>query len=241
VNQDLLAMSDSSQPIRSYQRIFRPDRRIYQVDGRRLPVPGGVPLEWLAWAFGALVLILVLGQRSIVFALVLGAIGGVLGASSHGWVGAVIAALAGCLATLIAGVLLGWLDWPLRLIIAPAMVATLVGQASPDGRPAHRYLVSWLAVRLRASRHSLDRVLPADGGVDVWAPRVWVAPDEHSSVLQHGRVRGPARLVFGRPVVVIPARGRFLVRPAEGHRLRRGERRAEVVELGAGQVVEVRP
>jgi len=58
-------MSDSSQPIRSYQRIFRPDRRIYQVDGRRLPVPGGVPLEWLAWAFGALVAILVLSQRSI--------------------------------------------------------------------------------------------------------------------------------------------------------------------------------
>src|SRR5271166_5922834 len=133
-------MSDTSQPIRSYQRIFRPDRRIYQIDGRRLPVPGGVPLEWLAWAFCALVAILVLSQRSIVFALVLGVIGGLLGASSHGWVGAVIAAGAGVALTLLAGVLLGWLDWPLRLIVAPAMVATLAGQASPDGRPAHRYL-----------------------------------------------------------------------------------------------------
>ena len=44
-------MSDDTHTIRSYQRIFRPDRRIYQIDGRRLPVPGGVPLEWLGWAF----------------------------------------------------------------------------------------------------------------------------------------------------------------------------------------------
>ncbi len=234
-------MSDSSAPIRSYQRIFRPDRRIYQIDGRRLPVPGGVPLEWLAWAFGALVLILVLSQRSLVFALVAGGIAALLGASSHGWLGATIAAAAGFVLVLVAGVLLGWLDWPLRLLIAPAMVATLAGQASPDGRPAHRYLTSWLAFRLRAGRRSLDRALPADGERRVWAPSVWVAPDEHSPVLHHGRVRGPARLVFGRPVVVIPGRGRFLVRPAEGHRMRRGERRAEVVELGDGQVVEVRP
>ncbi len=233
-------MSDSSHPIRSYQRIFRPDRRIYQIDGRRLPVPGGVPLEWLAWAFFALVAILVLGQRSIVLALVLGAVGALLGASAHGWTGALIAAVAGVVLTLLAGVLLDWLDWPLRLIIAPATVATLAGQASPDGRPAHRYLSSWVAFRLRASRHSLDKVLPPDGERRVWAPRVWVAPDEHSPVLHHGRVRGPARLVFGRPVVVTPSRGRFVARPAEGHRMRRGERRAEVIELGEGQVVEVR-
>ena len=121
------------------------------------------------------------------------------------------------------------------------MVATLAGQASPDGRPAHRYLNSWLAVRLRAARHSLDQALPADGEVHVWAPQVWVAPDQYSPVLHHGRVRGPARLVFGKPIVATPGRGRLVVRPAEGHRMRRGERRAEVIELGDGQVVEVRP
>jgi hypothetical protein len=234
-------MSDNSQPIRSYQRIFRPDRRIYQVDGRRLPVPGGVPLEWLTWAFGALVLILVLSQHSIWFALVIGVIGALLGASTQGFAGAALAGTAGFLGMLLAGVLLGWLDWPLRLIVAPALVATLAGRASPDGRPAHRYLTSWLAVRLRAARHSLERPIQADGEAHVWAPRVWVAPDQHSPVLQYGRVRGPARLVFGRPVVVIPSRGRHVVRPAEGHRMRRGERRAEVIELGDGQVVEVRP
>lgn len=234
-------MSDSSQPIRSYQRIFRPDRRIYQIDGRRLPVPGGVPLQWLGWAFGALVVILVLAQRSIVLTLVLGVLGGVLGATFQGWQGAALAGAAGLLGPLAAGVVLGWLAWPLRLLVAPAMVATLASQASPDGRPAHRYLASWVGLRLRPARRSLERPVGVDGLVEMWAPQVWVAPDEHSPVLHHGRVRGPARLVFARPVVAIPARGRVVVRPAEGHRMRSGERVAEVIELGAGQLVEVRP
>ncbi len=234
-------MSDTSHPIRSYQRIFRPDRRIYQIDGRRLPVPGGVPLESLAWAFGALVLILVLAQRSILFALVLGAIGALLGASSHGVKGAALAGAAGFLGVLLAGVVLGWLAWPLRLVVAPGAVAVLAGQASPDGRPAHRYLTSWVSVRLRPARRSLERPIPVEGVVHVWAPQVWVAPDERSPVLHHGRVQGPARLVFGRPVVAIPSRGRLVVRPAEGHRMRAGECRAEVIELADGQVVEVRP
>ncbi len=234
-------MSDSPVPIRSYQRIFTPDRRIYQIDGRRLPVPGGVPLSWLGWAFGALLTVLVLSQRSILLAVVLGAIGALLGASSRGWIGAGTAAAAGFAGTLAAGVLLGWIDWPLRLIVLPVAVATFAGQSSPDGRAAHRYLLSWLAVRLRAARRSLDRPLPADGESWLWAPQVWVAPDHHSPVLQRGRVRGPARLVFGRPVVVIPRRGRDVVRPAAGHRIRPGERLVEVIELAPEQVVEVRP
>jgi hypothetical protein len=47
--------------------------------------------------------------------------------------------------------------------------------------------------------------------------------------------------VFGHPVVAIPGRGRLIVRRAEGHRMRAGERLAEVIELAEGQIVEVRP
>jgi hypothetical protein len=234
-------MSDSSHPIRSYQRIFRPDRRIYQIDGRRLPVPGGVPLEWLVWAFASLTGVLVLSQRSIALAAVIGAVCGLVGGNSHGWRGATVAGACGFLGTLIAGLVLGWLDWPLRLVIAPGMIAALAGQAAPDGRPAHRYLSSWLALQLRTARHSVDRAIAAEDEVRVWAPQVWVAPDQHSPVLHHGLVRGPARLVFARPVVAAQGRGRLVVRRAEGHRMRRGERVTEVIELGAGQVVEVRP
>jgi hypothetical protein len=234
-------VSDSPAPIRSYQRIFKPDRRLYQIDGRRLPIPGGVRLEWLGWAFASLVVVLVLSQRSLVLALVAAGIGGVLGASVQGWSGAMILAPSAFAGTLLVGVLLGWLDWPLRLLVLPALLATVAGHPASDGRATHRYILSWLGVQLRAARRSLDRPLVADGEGRVWAPQVWVAPDEHAAVLQRGRVHGPARLVFGRRVVVIPARGRLVVRPAEGHRLRRGEQFADVIELGEGQIVEVRP
>jgi hypothetical protein len=233
-------VSDSPAPIRSYQRIFRPQRRIYQVDGRRLPVPGGVPLEWLAWAAGALVVVLALSQRSLLLAGVVATVCALLGGSSRGWLGVVVAGGAGFACSLLAGVVLGWLDWPLRLVVAPAMVATFAGQISPDGRAAHRYLASWVGLRVRAARRSLDRPLPADEEPTVWAPQVWVAPDHHSPVLQRGRVQGPARLVFGRPVVVVSRRGRQIVRPAAGHRMREGERLVEVLDLAPEQIAEVR-
>jgi hypothetical protein len=234
-----MVVSDSPLQVRSYQRIFTPDRRIYQVDGRRLPVPGGVPLTWLVWAFVSLTAVLVLSERSLVLAATLAGVGALLG-SSRGWPGVLAGAGVGFLGTVLAGVLLGWVDWPLRLVVLPGMIATLAGQASPDGRPAHRYLRSWLAWRLRASRGSLQRSVPSDGERMLWAPRVWVAPDHHSPVLERGRVHGPARLAFGRPVVVTAGRGRHIARPATGHRLRRGEHIVEVLELGAGQVLEIR-
>jgi hypothetical protein len=234
-------MSDSSAPIRSYQRIFRPDRRLYQIDGRRLPIPGGVSLEWLGWAFASLVVVLALSQRSMVLALVLAASGALVGASSHGWSGAVMLAIAGFAGSLLVGVVLGWLDWPLRLLVLPALLATVAGHPSSDGRSTHRYLLSWISLQVRAARRSLDRPLVPDGEAQAWAPQVWVAPDHHLPVLQRGRVHGPARLVFGQRVVVIRARGRHVIRAAEGHRLRRGERVAQVIELGEGQIVEVRP
>jgi hypothetical protein len=234
-------VSDSPAPIRSYQRIFKPDRRLYQIDGRRLPIPGGIPLEWLAWALLALIAVLVLSQRSLVLALVVAGIGGVLGASSQGWRGAALLGAVGFFGVWLIGLVLGWLDWPLRLLVLPGLLATLARHPSTDGRSTHRFLVSWIGLRLRAARSSLDRPLMPDGDARVWAPRVWVAPDHHAPVLKHGRVHGPARLVFGRRVVAISSRGRLIVRPAEGHRLRRGEQIAEVIELGRGQVVEVRP
>jgi hypothetical protein len=234
-------MSDSSAPIRSYQRIFRPERRIYQIDGKRLPVPGGVPLVWLGWAFAALSAVLVLGQRSPIFLIVATAVGAIVGASDGGVRGALMCGAGVAGSVLVAGVVLGWLDWPLRLLVLPAMLATVASRPSSDGRPAHRYLISWISLYTRPACRSLDRTLVLDGGSRMWAPQVWVAPDQHGPVLQRGRVHGPARLVFAREVVVIPGRGRAVLRPAEGHRCRAGERVAEVVELGAGQVVEVRP
>jgi hypothetical protein len=234
-------VSDSPAPVRSYQRIFRPERRIYQIDGRRLPVPGGVPLSWLGWASGALLVIVILSSRSTAFTVAAGGVAALAGASLRGWRGALLAGSAAAFAVQAAGVLLGWLDWPLRLLILPVLVATAAGQLSPDGRDAHRYLLSRVAVRLRPPRRSLERPLLADGEARDWGVRLWVAPDEHLAVLAHGRVCGPARVAFRERVVLVPRRGRHVARAAEGHRLRPGEVLAEIVELGTGQVLEIRP
>ncbi|MGC1164723.1 MAG: hypothetical protein WA862_01300, partial [Solirubrobacterales bacterium] len=80
-------MSDGYESIRSYQRIFRPERRIYSIEGRPLPVPGGVPLRWLAYATAALLVVVALSSGSAAVALTIAAIAGLGGASAGGRVG----------------------------------------------------------------------------------------------------------------------------------------------------------
>jgi hypothetical protein len=228
-------------PVRYYyRRAARPSRRVDRGSGGRLGgLSGWVSFEWLAWAFAALVVVLVLRQRSIALAVIAGAIVAVLSAGVHGRGGMLRAGVAGFAVTLLAGEVLGWVAWPLRLVVLPAALATLMCHASPDGRPAHRLLVEWVSARLREGNPERER--PGARGDAVWAPQVWVASDEGSPVLHYGRVHGPARLVFARPVVVLAGRGRLIVRPAYGHQLRAGEYVAEVVELDEGQVAEIRP
>lgn len=233
-------MSDGYEPIRSYQRLFRPERRLYAVEGRPLPVPGGVPLRWLAWAAGTLVAAIALASGS---PLVIGtlAAAAALGGRSAGGRGAAIAAAGAALsAAWLAGLAL--VDWPLRLVVAPIAVATLATQATPDGRRAERFAASWLRLRLAPARRSLGRTLPLAGLPHRLGGKLWVAPDERSSVLRRGRVRGPATASFAESVALRRAgsRGRrLLARPKRG-RNRRGSLVAERVAIGKGEVLEVR-
>lgn len=239
-------MTDRPSQVRSYQRIFRPDRRIYQIDGRPLPVPGGIPLTWLAWVAGTIAVVVLLSARSLALALLLAAVSGIAAAGEGGRKAAALASAVTFTGALAAGVMLSVLDWPLRLVILPVTVATLAGHVTPDGRPAHRYLLSRIAVRfLRPERRSLDRPLAVEGRLELWGPWTWIAPDEHTPELRRGRVRGPARVEFTDPVVVIRARHRwrrrFVVRPTAGRRLRRGDQVADAIDLAAGRNLEVRP
>jgi hypothetical protein len=234
-------VSDGYEPIRSYQRIFRPERRIYSIEGRPLPVPGGVPLRWLAYATAALLLILALGSGSAAVALAISAIAGLGGASAGGRVGGAVAALGALEATWIGGFALGLIDWPLRLIVIPAAVATLATQATPDGRRADRFALSWLAVHLAPLRRSLGRTLPALGRAHLLGGELWVAPDERSPRLRRGRVRGPAIVFFSEPVALCGSGRRrrrqiaqALGRPQRGVSARR-------LALGGDEVLEVRP
>ena len=68
-------MSQRPAVVRSYQRLFRPDRRIYAVDGRTLPIPGGLPLRWLAAATVILLVVLALAAMSPAIIALAGAVG----------------------------------------------------------------------------------------------------------------------------------------------------------------------
>lgn len=235
-------MSDGYESIRSYQRIFRPERRIYSIEGRPLPVPGGVPLRWLAYATAALLVVVAVGSGSLMVTLTIAGIAGLAGASAGGRVGGATAAAGALAATWIGGLLLGLLDWPLRLVVIPVAVATLATQATPDGRRADRFALSWLAVHLAPLRRSLDRPLPAVGRPHLLGGDVWVAPDERSPRLRRGRVRGPAIVFFAQPVALRGGgrRRRKVAQPPEGRR-RRSATSARRLTLGEREVLEVRP
>jgi hypothetical protein len=236
-------VSQSGEPIRSYQRIFRPERRIYQLEGRSLPVPGGVPLRWLAYACAALVSVLAIGSGSPALAALLAgaaALGGLhLGDRSA-------AALAGAAAFALfwfLGALLALLDWPLRLIVLPVAVATLATQATPDGRRADRFAASWIALRLAPRRRSLGRGLPLAGVPQIGGGAVWVAPDEHGPLLRRARIRGAGTLAFAQEVCLCRAalRPQRLIAGPPAGRSRPSELRARNVALGYGDLLEVRP
>ncbi len=231
-------MTEQPETIRSYQRIFRPERRIYSIEGRPLPVPGGVPLRWLAYASGTLVSAIALSARSPGLAALVAAAAGLAGLGAGGRRAAIGAAICGFLAVEVGGWVVVALDWPLRLIVVPAAIATLATQATPDGRSAERFALSWLLLRLAPGRCSLGR--------DVSTPdrsrcegELWIAPDERSADLRRGTVRGPAHVAFSTAVEQRRRHRKIVVRRLGWHRRRGAVARA--VELDAGEVLEVRP
>lgn len=236
-------MSQGTEPIRSYQRIFRPERRIYQLEGRSLPVPGGVPLRWLAYACAALVSVLVIASGSPTLAVLLAGAAALAGLVVGDRTAAALAGAGAFAAFWVLGFLLALLDWPLRLIVVPIAIATLATQATPDGRRADRFAASWIALRLAPRRRSLGRALPLAGVPLIGAGAVWVAADEHAPRLRRARIRGTGTLAFASEIRL--RRGalrpqRLIAGPVRG-RSRPGELRARNVALGSGEVLEVCP
>jgi len=236
-------VSDGREPIRSYQRIFRPERRIYQLEGRALPVPGGVPLRWLAYATAALLAVLAIGSGSSTVLALAGTSAALAGLFVGGRAGAALAGVTALGTVWLAGMALSLLDWPLRLIVLPVAVATLATQATPDGRNADRFAASWLALRLAPRRRSLGRPMPPAGVAQLGDAALWVAPDEHAPALRRARVRGKGTICFAGEVRVRRAglRQRRLVARPVGTRSRRGELTAPRLAVSAGEDLEVRP
>jgi hypothetical protein len=133
-------------------------------------------------------------------------------------------------------------DWPIRYIAIPGIVAFVLTKAEPDGRPAVRYLGTWLAHRLTARCRSAGRPVPAEGEVSVFEPHVAIASDGEGPTLVCGQVRGPARVEFLEPVVVTPQRRRrrYVARPFAGDRsLGERDTLATSIDLERGESVQV--
>jgi hypothetical protein len=231
-------VTEPADTIRSYQRIFTPDRRLYSIEGHPLPVPGGVPLRWLGYASSAFVVVLVLGAHSTAITVLAAGAAALVGLGVGGRAAAVSAAVAGAVCVELGGLILSALDWPLRLIVIPAAVATLGTQATPDGRRAHRFALSWLVLRLAPLRQSLGRSLsPGEPESLSWS--LWVCVDEHSPTLPRGAVRGPAQVTFSAPVEARRRHRRVRV-SALGNRARSGAV-VRTLTLDEGETAEVRP
>jgi hypothetical protein len=226
--------------VRSYQRIFSPERRIHQVEGRPLPVPGGVPLRWLGWMLGTVVAVLAVGSGSLFVPAAAAVAAGAGGLAIGDRTAGLLAATAAAAGTLVLGVFLGALDWPFRLVVAPMAVATAATQATPDGRRPERFALSWVGLRLAPARRSLGRGLAPAGARRSFGPRIWVAPDAKGLRLRHARLTGPGSVGFVEPMVVKHRRGGNLVVREPGFFTRRSRLRHRVV-LKPGQTLEVRP
>ena len=232
-------MSERRAVVRSYQRLFVPDRRIYAIDGKTIPVPGGVPLRWLAHAAAAALVLLLLGGRhpAVVGA---GALAAYRSASRLGRRREAIRRAAAVAVVLtVAGPVVDVVDWPLRLIVVPAVAASALTQLAPDGRSVPRYLASMARVRV-AGRRRLGAALPVAGTTRTVTGRVAVLADSHRAVLGRARITGPCRLAFAEPVLIRRGlRGRRLI-PVAGEHRRLGVM-VDALELDAGERVEVCP
>jgi hypothetical protein len=96
---------------------------------------------------------------------------------------------------------------PLRYVVLPLAIAVLGTQAAPDGRTAHRFAWDWLRFRLRSRRRCTGRVVRLEGEPVRWDGELTVQWDIDSPVLQHSRVRGPARVTFNVPTTLGEAGG----------------------------------
>jgi hypothetical protein len=236
-------VTDPRYAVRSYQRIFSPERRIHQIEGRPLPVPGGVPLRWLGWAVGALIVVLALDSNSLFVPAVAAAAAGAGGLTLGHRTAWLLAAAAALVGTLVLGAVVGLLDWPLRLVVLPMAAATAATQATPDGRRPERFALSWIALRLAPRRRSLGRALPGLGESQTLGARLWVAPDLHGPDLRHGRIAGPATASFAKPVAVrrrVLHRRDLVARPTGAGRRDDG-RTYSRISLDRGDILEVRP
>jgi hypothetical protein len=98
----------------------------------------------------------------------------------------------------IAGVLIGALPTPIRLLILPVGVAYLLVRIDVDGRPAHTALVTWIGWKFSAQRTAALRRVPA-AGTAVRLGDITLVPDERAARYRDAVIKGPAEVLLRYP------------------------------------------
>jgi hypothetical protein len=116
----------------------------------------------------------------------------------------------------------GLLNAPLRWVIIPIAIAVLCSQATPDGRPMHKFAICWLRMQWKPTVTT-----PVVGG------KLRTRWDIDAPMLRKLRVHGPARVRFSVPVALGGRGGRVVAQAGDTDN-------ATVVLCGDGEL-EVRP
>ncbi len=229
------------QTIHSYRRIFRVDKRVYSVQGRQLPFPGGIPLRILGWIAVAEALIVVLYLQSTVFAVIFALVGALAGWRRGRITGVLAGAVVGWASYVVLGFVFHIVPWEVTFVAIPAAIAGVSIRAEPDGRSPHRYAASWITWQLSPRRWSADGSVPAIDSTHTYRPSCPIAPDWRTPRLHRAEIRGPSTVTFRDPMRVRKlgvGRKDLLARPAR--RTRRGQTLA-IVTLTEGQTMRVLP
>jgi len=140
------------------------------------------------------------------------------------------------------GLVLSLLPVEWRYGVVPIACAMAGWWASPDGRAAHRFALTWLRTQLRRRRRRAGRAVRAEGERLGLAERLAIRPGVPGRARVRARVRGPAEIVLAEPLALVSRRGGARRRPAL--ELRPPGSRGETVDrvvIGQGETVEVRP
>jgi hypothetical protein len=145
------------------------------------------------------------------------------------------------------GLPLGVVGWQYKFVVLPLAVAVLGTRVTPDGRPAHRYVVSVLGYALRGHRFAGAHTAPLEGEPVPYEVETWVAGDAGTPDLSRARVRGPATVYFRDQMIVdLPTSSRWQrrrrIRPyLPGSRASRRQEITDSVAVRPGETVEITP
>lgn len=234
--------------LRTYRRVFNIDRRIYSIEGHQVPVPGGIPLRFIGWLLASVLAIAMLRSGSPIVLLLVVIVAGLIGKRRAGWPGAAIGAVLGWAGLTVVAFALSLLAASIVFFVLPFGLAMFSLTAEPDGRPPHRFALSFLAWQMAPSRTDGQIGVAAIGETRSYrASECYIAPDWRSPVLRAGTFKGEGEISFDRGARVRRRRllfarrrsNRYVIRPPES-RLRRSRVVANLT-LEPGEEAEVRP